>query len=142
MIKMKHADIVCSLVLLVFCAAAWMGTLNFTESAALLPRITIGLIALLSVAQIIRTLVKAPEKTISFALNRTIPLVLCTLAYAVLMMVVGYYVATFLYIAVVMYTYGVRNKAVLLAVPIGFCIFSAICFVQFLSLRLPQPFFL
>ena len=142
MVKMKHADIICSIVLLVFCAAAWIGTLDFTESAALLPRITIGLIALLSVAQIIRTLVKPSAKTVSFALHRTVPLVLYTLAYAILMMLVGYYVATFLYIAVVMYTYGVLNKVVLLVVPIGFCIFSAICFVQFLSLRLPQPFFL
>ena len=142
MIKMKRADIVCSIVLLVFCATAWVGTLDFTENAAILPRITIGLIALLSVAQIIRTLIKASPKTVTIHFNRVIPLILFTLAYAILMTGLGFYISTIVYIALVMYWYGVRNKAALIGVPIGFCIFAFLCFAQFLSLRLPQPFFL
>ena len=142
MVKMKHADIIGSILLLAFCAAAWAGTKDFTESAALLPRITIGLIALLSVVQLIRVMMRPSEKTVSFKMRKILTLLALTFAYAILMPIIGFYVATILYIGGSMYIYGVRKKAVLLGVPVGFCIFAALCFVKFLSLRLPKPFFM
>ena len=142
MVKMKQADIVGSVLLLVFCAAAWVGTNDFTSSAALLPRITIGLIALLAVMQMIRTLMKGSEKTVSFNTKKILVLLALTLAYAILMSVIGFYAATLLYVGGSMYIYGVRNKAVLIGVPVGFCIFAALVFANFLSLRLPKPFFM
>lgn len=140
--KMKFADIIFPLLLIIMSVLGMIETNNFTESAALLPRIVFGLIIVLSLVVMGKAVIKKETKWVKINWKRAFTIMGTTVAYVMLLPIIGYYVATILYIAVTMYLFGVRNKITLVAVPIGFVIFVFIIFGKILSLTPPKPFFM
>lgn len=141
-VKMKFADIIFPLLLIIVSVLGMIETNNFTESAALLPRIVFGLIIVLSLVVMGKAVIKKETKRVKINWKRAFTIMGTTVAYVVLLPIIGYYVATILYIAATMYLFGVRNKITLVAVPIGFVIFVFIIFGKILSLTPPKPFFM
>ena len=141
-VKMKFADIIFPLLLIIVSVLGMIETNNFTESAALLPRIVFGLIIVLSLVVMGKAVIKKETKRVKINWKRAFTIMGTTVAYVVLLPIIGYYVATILYIAATMYLFGVRNKITLVAVPIGFVIFVFIIFGKILSLIPPKPFFM
>lgn len=140
--KMRTADIFVSVLLLIMCVLGFVETTKFTQSAAMLPRITFGCIAVLSLIQLIKVLPKKESKTVSFSWPRVLKIMGLSVAYVLLLPVLGYYIDTILYIVATMFFFRVRNKWVLICVPVGFVIFVYFIFVRVLGLNPPSPFFM
>lgn len=140
--KMKTADLGVSILLLVLCAAGYLETGKFTKQAALLPRITFLCIAVLSIVQLIKLFWKLSDKTVPFQWKRILSIIGLAAAYVVLIPVIGYWIATILFIFVSMFLFDVRRKIVLVCVPVGFTVFVYMIFVCVLSLSPPAPFFM
>ena len=133
----KTSDQIGSIILIALSVAALVETGNFSESAALLPRITLGAILLLSVIQLIMAS-RVPEEKITINFKRLGYILLPMILYALLMGIVGYYVCTIAFICAVMYIFGIRNKITLIVVPVAFCAFVFLVFAQGLSITLPS----
>lgn len=140
--KMKTADIGMSILLLILCALGYVETYHFTEQAALLPRITFGCIAALAGVQLVKAFFKSGEKIVRFQWKRVLTIVGLTVAYVILIPILGYWIATVLFIFCAMFAFGVRNKVALAAVSVGFAVFVYVIFVRVLSLNPPAPFFM
>lgn len=140
--KMRTADLGASLILIAMCVLGFLETRNFTEQAALLPRITFGCIAFLSALQLGKVVGKKTDKTVSFQWKRVLIIMALSAGYVLLIPVAGYYVSTVLYIFFGMFLYGIRNKVLLCSIPVGFCLFVYLVFVRVLSLNPPAPFFM
>ena len=118
--KMKLADIIFPAFLVALSTLGLSECRKFTESAALLPRICLWVLIILSAGIIIGALV----------------------VYVILIPIAGYYAATVLFTFALMLVFGVKNKIVLAAVPLGFALFVFLVFGQLLSLTPPKPFFM
>lgn len=139
-IQMRRANVVASVLLIALSALALVETSSFTSSAALVPRITLGLIVILAAMQLAQSTRQRSDKTVAFEWRRITLAIALVLAYAILMNVLGYYVATFCYTFAAMYLFGIREK--LLLIPLCFLAFVYVAFVRLLSIPVPQPFFL
>jgi putative tricarboxylic transport membrane protein len=142
MIRSRHADIIASVLLIALAVALWTITESFPYEAARVPRLTLGGIILLSFAQLVKTCKNKSERTLSFDFSRILRIILSSLAYAVLINIIGYYAATVLYIFSVMIIFGIRKKILLAAIPIGFVVIIYMVFVNIISIRVPLPFFM
>lgn len=140
--KMKKADIIVPIVLIITSVLGIKETGNFTESAAILPKITFALIILLSLIILVKALITQSDKTVKFNWKRIIIMVALFGGYIIILPIVGYYVSTILFIGATMYMFGVRNKVTLIAVSIGFAVMVYIIFGLVLKLNPPKPFFM
>ena len=139
-IQMRRANVVASVLLIALSALALAETRSFTSSAALVPRVTLGLIVILATVQLAQSVRQKGDRGVAFEWRRIALAVALVLAYAILMNVLGYYVATFCYTFAAMYLFGVRER--LLLIPLCFLAFVYVAFVRLLSIPVPPPFFL
>jgi len=69
---------------------------------------------------------------------RLVGIVLCTLIISIsLFSVIGYYASSVIFIVVTMWVLGARGKIELVAVPVGWVLFSYFVFARLLHVRLP-----
>ena len=62
--------------------------------------------------------------------------------YVVLMNIIGFYIASVFYLAATMFSFGVRNKKILILTPVVFDLAIWICFGLILNISLPASFFM
>lgn len=137
--KRKTYDAVGSLILIAVAVAGLFECRSFSDSAALMPTFTLGAILLLSVVQLL-TCWRAPDERACINLKRVGIVLLALLLYVVLIKVIGYYICTLLFIAGLMFAFGIREKKTLIAVPVIFCVFVFVVFVKGLAISLPSGF--
>ncbi len=140
--KMKLADIVFPGLLIAMSVLGLSECNKFTENAALLPRICLWILIALSVGIMLKALLRKEDKTIAFNWGRAGIIIAALVLYVVIIPIAGYYAATVLFTFALMFAFGVRNKVILIAVPLGFALFVFLVFGQLLSLTPPKPFFM
>ena len=111
------------------------GTVNIT-SPALLPRIWIITLIILSVILIFRSKSKAAEKT-TYSPKTVIIIIAMLLAYLVAMQWVGYFITTPVFILSTMYLLKYRKTALMTINAFGFVLFSYFIFQKLLHIDLP-----
>ena len=140
--KMKLADIIFPAFLVALSTLGLSECRKFTESAALLTRICLWVLIILSAGIMLKAMVRKNDKTISFNWGRAGIIIGALVVYVILIPIAGYYAATVLFTFALMLVFGVKNKIVLAAVPLGFALFVFLVFGQLLSLTPPKPFFM
>ena len=140
--KMKLADIIFPGFLIALSVLGLSECGKLTESAALLPRICLWILIALSACIMVKALIRREDKTISFNWGRAGIIIASLVIYVILIPIAGYYAATVLFTFALMLVFGVKNKIVLAAVPLGFALFVFLVFGQILSLTPPKPFFM
>ena len=140
--KMKLADIIFPACLIAMCVLGLAECRTLPQSAALLPRVCLWLLIALSLGIMLKALISKEDKTVAFNWKRAGIIIASLIAYVVLIPVAGYYAATVLFTFALMLVFGVKNKIVLAAVPLGFALFVFLVFGKLLSLTPPKPFFM
>ena len=140
--KMKLADIIFPVCLIGMSILGLTECGKLPQSAALLPRVCLWILIALAAGIMLKSLISKNNKTISFDWKRAGIILASLIIYVVLIPIAGYYVATILFTFALMFLFGVKNKVVLIAVPLGFALFAFLVFGQLLSLTPPKPFFM
>lgn len=135
--KRKTYDAIGSLIFIAVAVAGLLECRNFSDSAALMPTFTLGAILFLSVIQLLMCS-RVPDERAHINLKRMGIVLLALLLYVGLINVIGYYVCTLLFIAGLMFAFGIRKKKTLIAVPVIFCVFVFVVFAKGLSISLPS----
>jgi len=151
--KMWQGEIIISGVFIVLSAIFFIMAGDFAANLnpmdvgpAAFPRLTLVIVSLLSALQIVLSLRKRgqliAEKKNSKRVtvdNKLVLLITVVLmfVYAQLLPVVGFYIATTVFLFVVMFLMGNRRWLQLVTVPIGFNLLIHVTFVMTLGLRLP-----
>ena len=120
----------------------YLMTLSFPEEEAgpsAIPHLWIIALILLSVFLILQALMgKMNPDPKSGRLDMLALFIGATIAYLLLMQVIGYYLSTFLFLIAVMYFLSYRKYATMLAVSCGWLIFAYFVFQRMLYIPLPQ----
>lgn len=147
--KKLHPDVPLGLGLLILMGAAYhiSNTFVYAESTAIFPKITIAVIAILSVLILVQGITKtkeqcnadSPEKRgPSFLQRYGKPLLIygSFVFYLMIFYVINFFVATAIMLVGLMLYFGVRSWKVLVFVPVGFLAVSYLVFVNILSVKL------
>jgi len=142
MFKMKQADILSSIILIVFAIWAYIEANSFTEEAATLPHIILSLIVVIALVQLLKAIVKPSDKTFSIEGKRILKLFFMFAAYVLLMKILGFYISTILYLVISMFVFGVKKKAAYVITPVVFLLMVYFVFETYLHFKPPVPFFM
>jgi hypothetical protein len=128
-----------ALVSVVFLALTIWFPVRGEVSAAVVPRLWIAGILACLVYLIVKILNKteSPDE-VAGDLSLPIKFILATLGYIVLMVLVGYFIASVIFLAVTMTLLSYRRRLVILAISCGWMVFSYVVFYRVLFVPLPQ----
>ncbi len=120
----------------------YLMTLNFPEEEAgpsAIPHLWIAALILLSIFLIVQALMgKTEADPGNGRLDMLALFIGATIAYLLLMQVIGYYLSTFLFLIAVMYFLSYRKYVMMFAVSCGWLIFAYFVFQRMLYIPLPQ----
>lgn len=144
--KKVHQDVIIGIVTLLICAAWWLATLKLVEESATLPRMALGLMALLSVGIIVQGIKKTKaaranneecKKLISFD-DIKIPFLffLFIAGYALLFYLIGYFASTIIFLVAAMLFLKQKNWKTIVFVTLGFVVFTYVLFVRILGVNI------
>ena len=139
-LKILPADALIALVLLAGEIKLWIDSADAPPQAQLYPRILVGCAAVLTLAMFFRAFRGAGAKTATpFALNRqVVVLMLITLAYIIGINYLGYLLATVAFGILAMAYLGMRDKKILIGVPILVAVALYLMFTEVLFVVLPS----
>ena len=139
--QVRNSDRIISLVLTVFSVLGYSVSLTFKGTAGLLPQLVFACLFIASAALMIqsgrKTSSPLPTEWKRWFLSAGL-----IVLYVIGVSVAGFYLATFVFIAVTMYLFGVRQAALLIGVPLGFNLLVYVIFAHFLGIIVPAPLFL
>ncbi len=145
MVNKDKSDIVCSSILLVLSIAVFFYVKTLKPETSYMPRIIAIIMGVCSVYQIISTIIKTKKRegeTISIDLALIGKAFLLFVGYIALIKVLGFYIATALFIVLFFYLFGVRSIwAYVIAVGF-FLLMTRFLFVELLYFRPAKPFFM
>lgn len=140
---MKRADRISGMVLMLISVYGFVYSSGLKGDAGVLPRlIFIGMFcgaAVLSAFSFRKVQTELLEK---MKWKKWLAAVGGASAYAALINVLGFYLASALYLSATMFYFGVRSKKTLIAVPVIFDLLIFVCFGMILGIRLPAPMFM
>lgn len=117
-------------------------TLSFPEEEAgpaALPHLWILVLSVLSVSILLQILItKSDPDPKSGRLDILLAFIASTVAYLLVMQVLGYYLTTFVFLVVIMYLLSYRKYAIMLAIASGWLLFAYVVFQRMLYIPLPQ----
>ncbi|SMP44045.1 tripartite tricarboxylate transporter TctB family protein [Anoxynatronum buryatiense] len=137
---MKTLDQKLGWIMVILCGVFFYLTSGLSAEAALYPRFVLAIMVLLTLFFIVKAYRTPGESTKLFPKleKKQFIAVLCgSILYVYLLQIIGYFSATFLYFAGIMWTLKV-DKPRLFLVSIGFCLFIFILFQHLLGVRLPK----
>ena len=140
---MKTADRITGVILLVLSVYGYIYSSKLKGDAGTLPKlIFIGLI-ISSIALFVFSFIsKENEPLEKMNWKKWTVAVVGAIAYAALINVLGFYIATALYLVLTMFYFGVRNIKTLILVPVIFNLIIFVGFGMILGIRMPAPAFL
>lgn len=107
-----------------------------------MPEIIFASLFLSALALLLGTLKKADAKPDPTEWKHWLTALSLLCAYVVLMVVLGFYIATALFIPAMMFIFGIRKGFWLISIPLGFDLLIYLIFSRFLGILVPAPFFL
>ena len=140
---MKRIDICTGILLMLLSAYGFVYSSGLRGDAGTLPRLVFiglflcgGLLALFTALD-----KKSAGEEEKEDKKRLWAIILSILGYILIMNVVGFYLATVLYLAGTMYAFGVKSWKLLIGVPVVFDLIIFVAFEKMLAIQLPAPFF-
>ncbi len=139
--KMKNSDRIISVGLIIFSVLGFCISLDFKDTAKLLPQIVFISLFLSSSALLVQS-TKNTVVPLHTEWNRWLLSVCMITVYVVAVSLIGFYAATFIFIAAMMYLFGIHDLKLLVTIPFGFNLMVYIVFAKFLGIIVPAPLFL
>ena len=141
---MKIIDIITSVILTICSAAGIFYSNGLRGDAGVLPRIVFVGLLICAIALLVTSFTKTHEQAESTGTDwkRLGISAGVALVYLILIPILGFYLATFLYLVATMFVFGVKSWKILVAVPVIFNIVIYLAFEKLLTIFLPAPFFL
>ncbi len=140
---MKKADRITSVIIMALSVYGFIYSCNLRGDAGVLPRIVFAALILGSIALFVLSFSKRPDEGVERVVwKKWFIAAGGAIVYVVLMNIIGFYIASALYLAATMFYFGVRNKKTLILTPVIFDLAIWACFSLILGIRLPVPFFL
>ena len=143
----QKLDIVVSLALAAFSAYIYFTASGFPGEAGVFPKLVSAVTFILTIFQLIVSLFNAKRvlqqsksaQVEKKAINKNLIItIIGIIAYLMLIFVVGYLIATTLYLAISIYLYGYHNKLNIAIITISMIVFLYILFVLLLRVNLPS----
>lgn len=130
-------------VLILAFAVFFKGTLSLKYiDSRVFPMIVLALVAILTIFMIVKA-IREPTPEYDFqGGGRAMCFVASLLIYAVVIYVAGFYIASPVYMAVMMYLMGQRNKKVIAGVSLGVTLFIFVTFDLVMHIPVPTGMFL
>ena len=145
MVNKDKSDIVSSSILLVLSIAVFFYANTLKEQTAYMPRIVAIVLGACSIWQIVSTVIKAKKRDggkISVDLPLILKAFVLFVGYVALIKVLGFYIATALFICLFFYLFGVRNIWAYVITVAFFLLMIRFLFVELLYFRPAKPFFM
>lgn len=140
---MKKADRITGIIIMWLSVYGYIYSANLRGDAGLLPKIIFVALFLGATALFANSFSKKPDESVEKVLwKKWFVAVGGAILYVILMNILGFYIASVLYLAATMYYFGVGSKKTLILVPVIFDLVIWVCFNLILGIRLPAPFFL
>lgn len=148
--ELRHTDKIATALLLALSALVFVLTADFPSgpgvtTPAFYPRFVAAMIALFALVQLGQSLRRGTASTHAITWERTKPVVVMTglvVAYVGLMPLLGFLIATVLFLLVAMHYSGVERYRTSVPVAVGVAIALHYVFVEFLRVPLPRNPFL
>lgn len=137
---MKTLDQKLGWIMVILCAVFFYLTSGLSAEAALYPRFVLAMMVLLTLFFLVQSYrIPGKSKKLFTGLEKKqfIAVLAGSILYVYFIQIIGYFSATFLYFAGVMWALKV-DKPRLFLVSIGFCMFIFILFQHLLGVRLPK----
>jgi putative tricarboxylic transport membrane protein len=153
---MAKKDSYFALILLLISGLAFLETLSYPTQSAYFPRIIIAILAFFSAALFAKSFIlsrkqqatgaPAQEGTVQAlpslqqaeVVRKVLMMIFCTMAYLVLIGVIGYYVSSIVYLPVMMWLLGVRKIRTIVLSSGGIILLVYLVFSTFLRVPLPE----
>ena len=139
--NMKKADRITSVVIMALSVYGFIYSNKLKGDAGVLPKIIFIALMLGAVALFGFSFSnKSGEDVEKVAWKKWLVAVSGAILYVVLMNIIGFYIASVFYLAATMFSFGVRNKKILILTPVVFDLAIWICFGLILNISLPASF--
>lgn len=140
---MKVADRITGVVIMALSVYGYIYSKNLKGDAGVLPAIIFAALFIGAVALVANSFSKKPAEEIEKMNWRKWFIAVGTaVLYVVMMNIIGFYLASALYLVGTMYYFGVRKLKTLVLVPVVFDALIWVCFGLILGISLPVPFFM
>ncbi len=136
-----HPDLVTGLVLLLVSLAGLGYTSRLPSEAALFPRLVLGTMAVLALAQVLRTVRRRrppslPRQSVVHPRRLLVALAL-SLAYVIGVQLLGYFTTTILWVPTTAWCLGYRNRTVTLVTAVAYVLVTFVLFDRVFERPLP-----
>lgn len=140
---MKVADRVTGIVIMVLSVYGYIYSKNLKGDAGVLPSIIFAAMFIGAVALFVSSFSKKHAEEIEkMNWQKWFIAVGTAILYVAMMNIVGFYIASALYLIGTMFYFGVHNVKTLVLVPVVFDMLIWVCFGLILGISLPTPFFM
>lgn len=135
--KKRTVDIVVSCALILLSGLGLLQARSFPGSAARIPNFVFIALIVLSLYQLVTLLIKKDDEVVEFGIKRLLTIMGLTIGLIILTLLCGFYVGAGVFILSTMLLFGVKNKWVLVLVPVIFLLFVYFVFDKVLGIRPP-----
>lgn len=138
-------DRITSLVLLGGAALAWRHAMSFPRESAMFPLLVLGILGGLGVILLVQSFLPqlrtASDRLVIEEPRTLLVGITVTTAYLFFIPVVGYFTSSLIYIVALSRLLGFKNYLTLIAISVGYVLFTYIVFVLLFQRPLPPEFF-
>lgn len=141
---MRRNDLIGSVILIIFAVAVYILTTQFPivpamdTGPAFFPKLLSFLLLVLGIILFVQSVKKGIPEEQQKSMKKSLVTMLVVLFYLLGISYIGFFIATPIFVFVLLLYYGIRKKTILLSIPLGVLLFNYFFFEKILAIPLPR----